>query len=76
MRVRTVFILVLLVPFLVVIFQNTEVTTIRVLFWDFVMSRIVLLAVSLGIGVVVGLLLGRPRRDQERDASQQGPEQW
>lgn len=66
MRVRTVAILVLLLLFLVVIVQNTEVVSVRLLFWDLVMSRIILLALSLAVGVIVGVLLGRPwcRREQ------------
>lgn len=62
MRPRSVVILVLLILFFVIIVQNTEVVTVRLLFWDFTMSRIILLAASLGIGVIVGFLLGRPWR--------------
>jgi uncharacterized integral membrane protein len=60
MRVRSVVIIVLLLLFLTVIVQNTGIVSIRILFWDFVMSRIILLALSLVVGVVVGFLLGRP----------------
>jgi uncharacterized integral membrane protein len=53
---------VLLLLSLVVIVQNTEVVSVRLLFWDLAISRIVLLALSLVVGVVVGLLPGRPWR--------------
>jgi len=62
MRVRGVIILVLLLLFVVLIAQNAQVVTVRLLFWDLVMSRIVLLALTLVVGVVVGFLLGRPWR--------------
>ncbi len=62
MRIRSVAILVLLLLFLVVIVQNTEVVSVRLLFWDPVMSRMILLALSLAVGVIVGFLLGRPWR--------------
>lgn len=62
MRMRSVVILVLLLLFLVVVVQNTEVVSVRLLFWDLVMSRIILLALSLAVGVIVGFLLGRPWR--------------
>jgi uncharacterized integral membrane protein len=62
MRPRSVVILVLLILFFVAIVQNTEVVTVRLLFWDLAMSRIILLVASLGIGVIVGFLLGRPWR--------------
>ena len=66
MRIRSVVILVFLLLFLVVVVQNTEVVSVRLLFWDLVMSRIILLGLSLAVGVVVGFLLGRPwqRREQ------------
>jgi len=64
-RVRTVAILVLALLSLVVIVQNTEVVSVRILFWDFVMSRIILLALSVAVGVIIGFLLGRPWRKRE-----------
>ena len=73
MRVRTAVILSLLVLFLIVIIQNTEVVSVRLLFWDLVMSRIVLLALSLAIGVIVGFLLGRPWRKREHYAVKKQP---
>ena len=61
-RVRTVAILVLVLLSLAVIVQNTEVVSVRILFWDLVMSRIILLALSIAVGVIIGFLLGRPWR--------------
>jgi len=62
MRVRSFTIVVLLLLFLIVVVQNSEVVPVRVLFWDLTMSRIILLALTLAIGVIVGVLLGRPWR--------------
>ena len=67
-RVRTVAILVLALLSLVVIVQNTEVVSVRVLFWDLVMSRIILLALSIAVGVIIGFLLGRPWRKRNQYA--------
>jgi len=72
-RVRTVAILVLLLLSLVVIVQNTEVVSVRLLFWDLMMSRIILLALSLAVGAVVGFLLGRPWRRREQYARTKRP---
>jgi len=72
-RVRTVAILALLLLSLVVILQNTEVVSVRLLFWDLVMSRIILLALSLAVGVIVGFLLGRPWRKREQYARARRP---
>ena len=68
MRVRSVAIVVLLLMFLIVVVQNTETVSVRLLFWDLTMSRIVLLALSLGVGVIIGILLGRPWRKRNQYA--------
>jgi uncharacterized integral membrane protein len=73
MRVRTAFILVLLMLFLVVVAQNTEVVSVRLLFWDLAMSRIILLVLSLAVGLIVGFLLGRPWRRRARHEQPKPP---
>jgi uncharacterized integral membrane protein len=73
MKPRSVIVLILLMLFLIVIVQNTEVVSVRLLFWDFVMSRIILLALSLSIGIVIGFLLGRPGRKQKQFAITKQP---
>jgi len=70
MRVRTVAILVLLLLSLVVIVQNTEPVSVRILFWDLVMSRIILLGLSIAVGVIIGFLLGRPWRKRNHQHAQ------
>jgi uncharacterized integral membrane protein len=69
MRIRSVVILVLLLLFLVVVVQNTDIVSVRLLFWDLRMSRIILLALSLAVGVIVGFLLGRPWRRGQKYAT-------
>ena len=54
MKPKTVIILIIFVLFLIVLLQNTQVVTLRFLFWEISMSRIILLAVVLLIGVVIG----------------------
>lgn len=68
MRIRSVVILVLLILFLIVTAQNTDAVKLRILFWDLQTSRIILLVFTLVLGIVVGVLLGRPwkRRRRER----------
>ncbi len=43
---------------LIVIFsiQNSETTTVNVLFWEISMSRVLIILGSFGIGILVGLL--------------------
>jgi len=60
MRARTVVIIVLVMLALTLVAQNTEVVTFQLFFWPLTMSRVILLAGALLVGVVIGLLLGRP----------------
>jgi len=66
MRTRASVIFVLLLLFLTVIAQNTEVVSIQILFWNVTMSRILVLLIVLLIGIVVGFLLGRPWRRRKK----------
>ena len=70
MRARSVVIIVLLMLSLTLVAQNTQVVSFRLWFWDLTMSRVLLLAGSLAIGVVIGLLLGRPWRRKKKDHKQ------
>jgi len=60
MRARSVIIIVLCILSLTLVAQNTQVVSFKLWFWDLSMSRVLLLAGSLGTGIIIGLLLGRP----------------
>ena len=70
MRARTVVIIVLLILSLTLVAQNTQVVSFRLWFWDLTMSRVLLLAGSLAVGVIIGLLLGRPWKRRKVDRKQ------
>ena len=59
MKVKTILILVLAVLALVIIVQNTEVVPIQILFWQLLMSRIILILLLLVIGFAIGFILAR-----------------
>ncbi|MBU1050329.1 LapA family protein [Candidatus Bipolaricaulota bacterium] len=65
MRARSVVIVVLLILSLTLVAQNTEVVQFRAWFWTLEMSRVLMLAGSIVIGVIIGLLLGRPWKRQK-----------
>ena len=76
MRFRLTVILLLVVLFIVLIAQNTGDASITFLFWTAAASRIVLLAITFLVGIVVGFLLGRPwRRRKRQRADLQRPPQ-
>ena len=66
MRSRLSVILLLVLLFIVLIAQNTGEASITFLFWTATMSRIVLLAITFLVGIVVGFLIGRPWRRRRK----------
>jgi len=61
MRARTVVIIVLVILSLTLVAQNTQVVSFKLWFWSFQSVPIMsLLAGSLGVGLLIGVLLGRP----------------
>ena len=44
---------------LIIILQNTEVVSVHLLFWEFQMSRVILILLAAFAGFVSGYLLGR-----------------
>jgi putative membrane protein len=69
MRPKTIIILILLLFCLVILIQNTQVVTLRVLFWHITMSRILLIPLLLVIGFVVGYLMAAVKgRQKEKSA--------
>lgn len=59
---------ILALLFLIVLFQNTDVVTLRVLFWELSMSQVILIPIVMGIGFALGYvvarLTGRARRTE------------
>ncbi|MFC2083071.1 LapA family protein [Candidatus Bipolaricaulota bacterium] len=70
MRARTVIIIVLAILSLTLVAQNTQVVEFKLWFWDLTMSRVLLLAGSMAVGIVIGLLLGRPWKRQKASLKQ------
>ena len=62
MKLKTAIIVILSVLFLIIVFQNTQVVSFRLLFWQLTMSRIVWLIIVLIIGLVMGYFLGAMRK--------------
>nr|MBU1327624.1 LapA family protein [Candidatus Omnitrophota bacterium] len=45
--------------FLIILLQNTQVVSLRFLFWQLSMSQIILLPIVILIGFVIGIFVGR-----------------
>ena len=61
-RWRLIGVLTLILLFVIIVLQNTQVVDIQVLFWRLSMSRIILLFFSLVVGFVVGYYLRGGKR--------------
>lgn len=66
-RWRLIGVLALVLLFVIIILQNTQIVDIRVLFWQLSMSRIILLLFSLVVGFVVGYYVRRGKQHSGED---------
>jgi len=57
MQIRIILTFLLIALSLIFVLQNTQVVGIRFLFWTLTMSRVLLILLVLGIGVLVGWLV-------------------
>ena len=73
MRARSVVIIVLVILSLTLVAQNTEVVKFRMWFWTLEMSRVLMLAGSIAVGMIIGLLLGRPWKKKKAAPRQVPP---
>ena len=59
MKPKTIVILVLVALFAIILIQNTQVVTLRLLFWKVGMSQIILVPLTMVIGFILGYLVAR-----------------
>lgn len=59
MRIINKVLIALGVLMLIVLLQNTQVVSVRFLFWELSMSRIILLPIIMIIGFVIGFFVGK-----------------
>jgi len=62
MKPKAIAILVLVILFLIILAQNTQVLTLRLFFWSISMSQIILIAFILVGGFVIGYLTAMTAR--------------
>jgi len=56
MKPKTIFIMVMLLLFGIIVIQNTEVTGVQLLFWKVEMSTAILLPIIFIAGLIIGFL--------------------
>ena len=62
MKAKTIVVLVLIGLFLIILVQNAQVITLRLLFWEIGMSQIVLLSLAMVIGFILGFIVAKVTR--------------
>jgi uncharacterized integral membrane protein len=63
MKFKIIFILILAVLFSIILLQNTQVVTVKLLFWEMSMSRIILVPLLVLFGFVIGFFVGKKSWD-------------
>jgi len=69
MSTKTIFIIVLTVLVTIVLMKNTD----EVIFWIFgdrYIPKLAILGTMFGVGLIVGFLLGRPRKKKEKQLTE------
>lgn len=62
MKPKTIIFIILAIVFLIFLLQNTQIVTVQFLFWNFTMSRIILIALILLVGLILGFIIAEVRR--------------
>ena len=59
MKAQTIVVLVIIGLFLIVLIQNTQVVTLRLLFWKLEIAQIILVPLTMVIGFILGYLVAK-----------------
>ncbi|MFC2168609.1 LapA family protein [Acidobacteriota bacterium] len=65
MKPKIIIILILIAMSILFVLQNTQVVEFQLLFWTFVMSRIIVISFMLLIGFVIGYLVARMEKGKK-----------
>jgi len=58
LKPKTIAIIVLILLFLIILLQNTQVVTLQILFWKVSMSRIIFIPLVMLMGFLIGIFVG------------------
>lgn len=63
MKAKNIAILIVSIVLFIILLQNTQVVSLRLLFWKISMSRIILLPLIMLIGFSVGFIVGKKKKE-------------
>ncbi|UCE07331.1 MAG: LapA family protein [bacterium] len=64
MKFKTIVALILIALFLILLIQNIQVVTLRFLFWEITMSRIIFIPLILVIGFILGYIFAKTKKQK------------
>jgi len=64
MKPKVIGVLILGALFFIILLQNTQVVSLRLLFWKISMSQIILFPLVILIGFIIGFFVGRKYRNR------------
>jgi uncharacterized integral membrane protein len=59
MKVKSIIIVILSALFIIIFFQNTQVASLKLLFWKIEMSLSILSLLSLLLGIIIGYIIAK-----------------
>jgi uncharacterized integral membrane protein len=59
MKPKTIAVLILIGLFIIILVQNGQIVTLRLLFWEIGLSQIILLPLALFIGLILGFIAAK-----------------
>ncbi len=66
MNTKNLLVIIIVVLALVIMFQNTQITTVNLLLWEISMSTILLIVLMLAIGFALGYLISSISAGKDR----------
>lgn len=70
MKPKTFLVFALMTLFVTILLQNMEIVTLRLLFWKVEMSRVILIALVMFIGMVLGYIFGTVQLKRRKKAKE------
>lgn len=70
MKVKTIITILLIVLCLIILLQNTQMVTLRFLFWELGVSRIFLLPLLIIVGFIIGYVVAKIEKKPKQEAEE------
>lgn len=71
MQLKRIIIFIVIILFLIIIFQNLDITSVQLLFWEVEISLLLIFIIPFILGIITGLILisSYSKRKQKKDSN-------